>query len=81
MSVYCVAAHCFGCSYYADGADKQGDSALALIDEAWSQKGLVVAGAGAYIVPMGRVIGIAGETNIRVIVKPGTNEIISAYPQ
>ncbi len=35
---------------------------------------------GAFIVPMGRVIGVAGEKNIRIIVKPGANKIISAYP-
>ncbi|PRA79329.1 hypothetical protein CQ054_21730, partial [Ochrobactrum sp. MYb29] len=60
----------------------QGDDALALIDEAWSRKGAPVSGdPGAYIVPMGRIVGTAGETNVRVVVKPGTSEIITAYPQ
>lgn len=60
----------------------QGSDALTLIDEAWSKKGTSVPGdPGAYIVPMGRVVGTKGETTIRVIVKPGTNEIITAYPQ
>ncbi|PRA85908.1 hypothetical protein CQ054_10585 [Ochrobactrum sp. MYb29] len=60
----------------------QGDDALALIDEAWSRKGAPVSGdPGAYIVPMGRIVGTAGETNVRVVIKPGTSEIITAYPQ
>ncbi|MFT8816189.1 hypothetical protein [Acetobacter fabarum] len=59
----------------------QGDDALALIDEAWGKKGSTVPGdLGAYIVPMGRVVGKTGEINIRIIVKPGTSNIISAYP-
>lgn len=54
---------------------------ISLIDEAWRMKGAAVPGdPGAFIVPMGRVIGTAGEKNIRIIVKPGTNKIISAYP-
>jgi hypothetical protein len=35
---------------------------------------------GAYVVSMGRTIGTAGETNIKIIVRPGTNQIITAYP-
>ena len=59
----------------------QGDDALALVDEAWSKKGSPLSSdPGAYVVPMGRAIGTSGETSIRVIVKPGTNEIITAYP-
>ena len=55
---------------------------LKTIDEAWAKKGVPVPGdSGAYVVPMGRVVGTAGEANIRVVVKPGTNEIITAYPQ
>ncbi|MCG3266591.1 hypothetical protein [Yoonia sp. I 8.24] len=62
--------------------NESGDRALALVDEAWTTRGIPVPGdPGAYVVPMGRVVGTAGETNIRVIVKPGTSEIISAYPQ
>lgn len=54
---------------------------LGVVDEAWMKKGSPVVGdPGAYVVPMGRVVGTAGETNIRVIVRPGTNEILSAYP-
>ncbi len=53
-----------------------------LIDEAWLKKGIPeVNDPGAYVVPMGKVIGTQGETSLRIIVKPGTCEIISAYPQ
>ena len=59
----------------------QGNDALALVDEAWSLKGAPEVGdPGAYIIPMGRVVGTTGETSIKVVVKPGTNEIITAYP-
>ncbi|WP_162906653.1 hemagglutinin repeat-containing protein [Algihabitans albus] len=60
----------------------QGDDALALVDEAWGKRGASVPGdPGAFVVDMGRPIGTTGETSIRVIVKPGTSEIITAYPQ
>lgn len=54
---------------------------LALVDEAWLMKGNPLANdPGAYIVPMGRVVGTNGETAIRIVVKPGTSEVITAYP-
>ncbi|WVK92790.1 hypothetical protein SA496_24250 [Pseudomonas sp. JS3066] len=54
---------------------------LGLIDQAWLKKGGSVSGdPGAYIVPMGRAIGTAGETSIKIILRPGTNKIITAYP-
>jgi filamentous hemagglutinin len=54
---------------------------LGVVDEAWLKKGSPVVGdLGAYVVPMGRVVGTAGETNIKVIVRPGTNAVLSAYP-
>lgn len=54
---------------------------LGLIDEAWSMRGAPVAGdPGAFVVPMGRAIGTAGETTIRIVVRPGTNQILTAYP-
>lgn len=54
---------------------------IGLIDEAWKMKGSPLANdPGAYIVNMGRQIGTAGETFIKIIVKPGTSEIITAYP-
>ena len=35
---------------------------------------------GAYVIDLGRVIGTNGETTIKIIVIPGTSEIITAYP-
>ncbi|WP_370867907.1 immunity protein Tsi6 family protein [Phenylobacterium sp.] len=35
---------------------------------------------GAYVVPMGRAVGQGGETSIKIIVRPGTTEVITAYP-
>lgn len=40
----------------------------------------VVGDPGAYVVPMGRAIGTSGETSIKSIVRPGTNQVIIAYP-
>ncbi|MEE4681206.1 hypothetical protein V2K69_05490 [Pseudomonas alliivorans] len=54
---------------------------LGAVDEAWLKKGSPVVGdPGAYVVPMGRAIGTSGETSIKVIVRPGTSQIITAYP-
>lgn len=54
---------------------------IALIDEAWVKKGDHLFGdMGAYLIDMQRVIGTAGETAIKIIVKPGTAEIRTAYP-
>jgi len=54
---------------------------LKLIDEAWSLKNLPLKeDPGAYVINMGRQIGTKGETGIKIIVKPGTSEIITAYP-
>jgi hypothetical protein len=54
---------------------------LGLVDEAWSMRGASATGdQGAFVVPMGRVVGTAGETAVRIIVRPGTNQIITAYP-
>jgi hypothetical protein len=55
---------------------------IPLLDEAWKNplKQQVPGDPGAYISPMGRVIGESGEKNIRIVVKPGTLEIITAYP-
>ncbi|HEY1028559.1 MAG TPA: hypothetical protein VGE28_13160 [Pseudomonas sp.] len=54
---------------------------LGLVDQAWLKKGSPVTGdPGAYIVPMGRIIGASGEANIKIIVRPSTNKIITAYP-
>ena len=35
---------------------------------------------GAYVVPMGRSIGKNGKTRVKTITRPGTNEVITAYP-
>ena len=52
-----------------------------MVDEAWAKRGQSLAnGPGAYVIPMGRAIGSAGETNIKIITRPGTNEVIAAYP-
>ncbi|AOS74020.1 adhesin [Pseudomonas fluorescens] len=54
---------------------------LGAVDEAWRKKGSPVSGdPGAYVVPMGRPIGTTGETSIKIIVRPGTNKVITAYP-
>ncbi|MEE4996584.1 filamentous hemagglutinin N-terminal domain-containing protein [Pseudomonas alliivorans] len=54
---------------------------LGAVDEAWLKKGSPVVGdPGAYVVPMGRAIGTSGETSIKVIVRPGTSQVITAYP-
>jgi hypothetical protein len=54
---------------------------LGLVDEAWGMRGSPLTNdPGAYIVPMGRTVGTAGENAVKIIVRPGTNEIITAYP-
>jgi hypothetical protein len=57
---------------------------VGLIDEARSKRGRsprVSAGVpGAFVVPMGRAVGTAGETAVRIVVRPGTNQMITAYP-
>jgi hypothetical protein len=54
---------------------------LALVDEAWGMRGNPLANdPGAYVVPMGRAVGTAGENAVKIIVRPGTNEIITSYP-
>jgi len=54
---------------------------LGLVDDAWLAKGNPLPNdPGAYVVQMGRVIGTAGETSIKIIIRPGTNKIITAYP-
>jgi hypothetical protein len=37
-------------------------------------------GYRAFDIPIGRVIGTRGETRIRIIVKDGTTNIITAFP-
>jgi len=54
---------------------------LPLLDEAWPKRSNPLANnSGVYIVDMGRIIGVDGETAIKIIVRPGTNKIITAFP-
>ena len=55
---------------------------LGLLDEAYASAGRVpvVGDPAAFITPMGRTVGTAGENAVRLIMRPGTSEIISAYP-
>ncbi|MEK4500021.1 hypothetical protein NYE55_15130 [Bacillus sp. FSL R12-0069] len=54
---------------------------LELLDEAWSKKGASVPNdPGAFIIPMGRVVGTEGETGIRLVVESRTNKVVTAYP-
>ena len=55
---------------------------LALLDEAYTSTArFPVAGdPAAFITPMGRTVGTAGENAVRLILRPGTSEVISAYP-
>ena len=57
------------------------DKILGLVDEAWAMRGNPLANdPSAFIVNMGRTIGTAGETAVKIVVKPGTSEILTAYP-
>lgn len=57
---------------------------LELVDEAWAARGshTVHASSGNwnYRVEMHRVIGTQGETAINISVRPGTHEIVTAFP-
>jgi hypothetical protein len=52
------------------------------IDEAWAARGrgLPSPPYEKFEVDLLRVIGVGGETKMRIVVKPGTSEIISAFP-
>jgi hypothetical protein len=52
------------------------------LDEAWAARGagVVQGGYRVFDVNMGRVIGTAGETNLRIVVRNGTSDVITAYP-
>jgi hypothetical protein len=75
---------------YVDSNDKKrnrtffnvpSNEIIALIDEAWLTKGNhLVNDPGTYVVNMRRIIGTNGESAIKIIVKPGTAEIKTAYP-
>ncbi len=54
---------------------------LPLIEEAWTKKAQPVPGKPReFIADMERVIGLQGETHIKIIVNQGTREVITAYP-
>ncbi len=60
----------------------RGDDALKLIDEAWRKKDgyELTNDLGTYLIPMGKKVGVNGETYIRISTFPGTNNIRTAYP-
>jgi hypothetical protein len=54
---------------------------LGLVDEAWAARGAPLPNdLAAYVVPMGRAVGQGGETSIKIVVRPGTTKVITAYP-
>jgi RHS repeat-associated protein len=55
---------------------------LGLLDEAYvsSARVSVPGDSAAFVTPMGRIVGTGGENALRLILKPGTSEVISAYP-
>src|SRR4030095_2801375 len=54
---------------------------LPLIDEAWSKrKEALATDPRAYVVNLKKIIGTDGETCVKILVRPGTQEVIAAYP-
>ena len=57
---------------------------IGLLDEAWAARqgtGVLQAnGNRVFDIPMGRVVGTGGETRIRIVVRDGTTNVITAYP-
>lgn len=52
-----------------------------MVDNAWAMRGASVPGdPGAFLIKMPGVAGTAGENGIRIVVRAGTNQIITAYP-
>ena len=57
------------------------DKVLDLVDQAWSKRKNKVPGEpGAFIISMKKVIGANGERRIKIVVEPGTDKVITAYP-
>jgi len=58
------------------------DFLIDILDEAWSPRTTFTRGQtkDVYDVNTGRVVGTAGETNIRIVTKKETSEVITAYP-
>ncbi|MGL4890859.1 MAG: DUF637 domain-containing protein, partial [Aeromonas veronii] len=64
----------------------QGDDALALVDEAWAKRigagTLQANGNRSWIVDLGRPVGSTNvQTSVQIVVRDGTNELITAYPK
>jgi hypothetical protein len=56
---------------------------IGTIDEAFARRGAGVLQANGnrkFDISLGRVIGIDGETRIRLILQDGTNNVITAFP-
>ncbi len=56
---------------------------IGLIDEAFAKRGAGVLQANGNLkfeIDMGRIIGVKGETRIRLILEDGTNNVITAFP-
>lgn len=61
------------------------DKVLGVVDEAWSMRGSVTPalqknGNQVFNVPMGKLIGTNGENSIRIVVKYGRSEVVTAFP-
>ncbi|WP_223838035.1 polymorphic toxin-type HINT domain-containing protein [Streptomyces venezuelae] len=55
---------------------------LKLLDEAWAKKGAPdPSDPMKYVIDMGRPVGRAGETKLRIVVVAGTGAVITAFPQ
>ncbi|WP_245890076.1 hemagglutinin repeat-containing protein [Celeribacter persicus] len=63
----------------------QGDDALSLVDEAWTNRTgagtLQANGNRTWTVDLGRPVGTNGQTSVQIVVRDGTSEIITAFPQ
>lgn len=58
---------------------------LGVVDEAWALRQgtgiLQKNGNRLWDVDMGRVVGTSGQTSVRVIIKDGTTQVITAFPR
>jgi len=58
-----------------------GNELFDLIDFAWSKRGIALADdPGTYIIGLEKIIGTQGEKAIKIVVIPGTTQLITAYP-
>ena len=54
---------------------------LDLVDQAWSKRKKEVPGEpGAFIISMKKAVGTNGERRIKIVVEPGTDKVVTAYP-